>query len=192
MIFSDESRLEAMTESVNFVRRRPGERYSEVAVQKKIKHPPSVMIWSCITGNGTGPLYFVEGTMNQVQYKKVLETTFLPFLYSLSEEEGSYTFMQDGAPCHTAKSIKTLLQEHRIPLLPWPGNSPDLNPIENVWSTLKKFTYSSPNPTIAVLKENIQKHWQENKLQEVVKTCICSMPDRINAVIMAKGGLTKY
>ena len=38
--------------------------------------------------------------------------------------------MQDGAPCHTAKSIKNLLASQKIPLLDWPGNSPDLNPIE--------------------------------------------------------------
>lgn len=36
-----------------------------------------------------------------------------------------FVFMQDGPPFYTAKSIKAFLQEKNIPLLPWPGNSPD-------------------------------------------------------------------
>ena len=34
--------------------------------------------------------------------------------------------------------LKNLLASQKIPLLDWPGNSPDLNPIENVWQLLKK------------------------------------------------------
>ena len=41
--------------------------------------------------------------------------------------------MQDGAPCYTAKSIKTFLANESIELLDWSGNSPDMNPIENLW-----------------------------------------------------------
>ena len=46
--------------------------------------------------------------------------------------------MQDGAPCHTARSVKSFLHEQNIPLLSWPGNSPDMNPIENVWELVKR------------------------------------------------------
>ena len=41
--------------------------------------------------------------------------------------------MQDGAPCHTAKSIMTWLADSKVPVLKWVGNPPDCNPIENLW-----------------------------------------------------------
>ncbi|XP_037919601.1 uncharacterized protein LOC119656955 [Hermetia illucens] len=69
--FSDECRLEAVTEKLQYVRRRPSERYQEDCVVRTIKHPPAAMIWSLISADGPGPLYFVEG-MDACQY----QTTF--------------------------------------------------------------------------------------------------------------------
>jgi transposase len=36
------------------------------------------------------------------------------------------------------KTVKKFIQENKIGMLNWPGNSPDMNPIENLWSMLKK------------------------------------------------------
>ena len=46
-------------------------------------------------------------------------------------------FMHDGIPCHEAKSVKSFLREKNVDILDWPGNSPDLNPIENLWHVMK-------------------------------------------------------
>ena len=45
-------------------------------------------------------------------------------------------FMQDNSPCHTAKSVKTLLSEEDVTVMEWPAQSPEMNPFDNVWKLL--------------------------------------------------------
>lgn len=192
-MFSDETKVEAVTERAQFVRRRRNERFSETCVLKTVKHPPSVMLWSCITSEGPGPLYYCEGTMDQRQYKRVLEEVLLPHINDLDPNEGPYTFMHDSAPCHKAKSVRNFLDSVNLAVLPWPGNSPDLNAIENVWNVLKSVVYSRENKTIAQLKANIEDVWQNDpKIKHSISACIDSMPKRIKDVIKARGGITRY
>ena len=101
--------------------------------------------------------------------------------------------MQDGAPCHKGKTVMKFLEEKGVELLPWPGNSPDCNPIENLWAILKnkmkKFNITNKKDLIAKLIE-IWHH--DPDIANSCKNLIWSMPKRIAAVIKAKGYFTKY
>ena len=66
-----------------------------------------------------------------------------------------WVFQQDGAPAHTTNKTMQFLDGQHIEILDWPSKSPDLNPIENLWSILKHAVYSRNSRDINELNMHI-------------------------------------
>ena len=106
---------------------------------------------------------------------------------------GNFIFMQDGAPCHKAKAVTKYLRDEGIVVLDWPGNSPDINPIEKMWAIMKKEMRKNVISNKTKLIEELIRVWfRSPEIQENCKKLIHSMPERVQAVIKAKGGFTKF
>jgi len=67
--------------------------------------------------------------------------------------------MQDGAPAHTAYSVRDWLEENNIRLLDWCPRSPDLNPIENIWAYMDTHLARINITSIEHLKEVLHDAW---------------------------------
>ena len=105
---------------------------------------------------------------------------------------GSYEMMEDGAPAHRAISTKRWHAEHGVRLFGgWPGNSPDLNPIESLWSQMKKMQSVERATSMAGLKRIARKVWR-GITPSYLKSLYESMPRRMQAVVDAQGAHTKY
>ena len=100
--------------------------------------------------------------------------------------------MEDGAPGHRAKSTKEWHQRHGIQLFPgWSGNSPDLNPIENLWSQVKNLQRLEQATSLAGIIK-VAKKVQRAITPEYLENLYESMLRRMAAVIAAGVRRTKY
>lgn len=195
VIWSDESKVSIFgSDGVKFVRRRPGEDLLPECTTVTMKHPVSVMLWGSMASHGIGRLAVIEGNLNAKKYQEdVLDKKLLPTIGDLYEgRHNKCIFQQDGAPCHTARSCQKWFNDHKITVLPWPGNSPDLNPIENLWSRLKVLVARKNPSNKRELIASIIQAWYHVITPDELRRLVHSMPRRIEAVIKNKGYPTKY
>ncbi len=139
------------------------------------------MIWGAMTFSGVGPLCFIKSKVNAAIYQEILEHFMFPSadkLYGYAD----LIIQQDMAPAHTAKCTKSWFNDHGVTVL------------------------DCHRESMGYCQEEDERHqtqqcrWAEGRYQsnlgfitpEQCHRLIASMPHRIDAVIHAKGGPTKY
>ena len=178
---------------MRYVRRRPGEECMPECTMATMKHPLSVMVWGCMTGSSVGRMQVLDGMVNADKYiKEVLQAKVIASARDIFGEGARFVFQQDGAPCHTAKKTMKWFKDNQVEVLEWPGNSPDLNPIENLWSRLKRKVSAKRPSNKRDLIAAIINAWFHLISTDDLKKLVDSMPQRCQAVIKAKGYPTRY
>ena len=122
------------------------------------KHPPKVHVWAGISLRGPTKICIFDGIMNAPLFVDILDTTLLPFI--AEKYPMGHRFMQDNDPKHTSLLAKSFYDRKNINWWKTPPESPDLNPVENLWHELKEFIRREVKPrTKQELIDGIMKFW---------------------------------
>ena len=185
IVFSDESRF-CICPDNGYVRYRRGE-WNITACQPKKKFPTGVMFWGAIGTGYKSRLVACSGGVGAQEYQKIVEDSQM--VQIMNEKVGRYQwyFMQDGAPCHSAKATVDALLGKCLILEGWPPNSPDLNPIEMLWAIIKRELMRREVRDDGDLAAAVTDIWN-NLPQEMIDAMIDSFKQRLQMVLEMQGG----
>lgn len=160
-------------------------------MSRRVHGGGGIMVWTGFSWNGKTKLVIIEGSIKSTEYISILESHLLPCSKKIGGK--NWKMMHDNCRIHTSKETKEWLNKNKIDVIDWPANSPDMNPIEDLWGILvrKVFENARQYYTIADLKKSVEKCWNEiasNQLHQLID----SMPNRIYELILKKGGNTEY
>jgi len=132
----------------------------------------------------------VKGIMVKEDYHRILIHQMRPSAGVLFPD-GDFIFQEDNDPKHSSKLCRGYLERVGVNRMTWPSQSPDLNPIESLWSILDNKVKDRQPSTQEELFAVLQEGW--NGLDRALLTrLVQSMQRRCVAVIAARGNCTKY
>lgn len=173
-----------------YVRHPPNKQLDPKYTLETIKHGGgNVMVWGAFSWHGVGPIIRIAGRMDQHVYKEILENVMEP--YSFENMPVTYIFQHDNDPKPTSRLVKQWLRDQNIAVMDWPAQSPDLNPIENLWADVKRGLKDRKAKNSVELFQNIEEIWRNIPLSRC-RSLVESIPKRMTAVIRNKGYPTKY
>lgn len=163
-------------------------RYRKLVV-RRVKHPQKIHVWGSFSKNGFGNLVLFTENLNASKMVELYNTGLVPsaeFLF-----DGDWTLQEDNDPKHTSKLAKQWKEDNLIDRLEWPANSPDLNPIENIWRIMKIKVAKYHPENLIQLRAAIILSWRSLP-KNLAQNLVNSMQPRINKLLEVNGDSIDY
>jgi transposase len=105
--------------------------------------------------------------------------------------KGRWRLQQDNDPKHTSRIAKEFLSNNVPEVTDWPSNSPDLNPIENLWAIVKRNVELRKPKNLSELESFLGEEWEKIP-NSLLINLVNSMSRRCNDVIEKNGDRISY
>ena len=159
----------------------------------RLKYPLKVHVWGGISRAGRTHIKVFKGIMDAEFFtKEILQEALIPSIAHLYPAPNSHRLWQDNDPKHCSKKAREFIESNDINWFKTPPESPDMNPIENVWSTMKRAVGRDGPMTQDELVASILRFWKSHLTIDQCNRYINHIYRVIPAVISAEGGYSGF
>ena len=159
-------------------------------MRTQLNHPPSVHVWGCFCSHGVGEIDLFHEVLERTKMKDILSAHLLKSSRQFFPS-GAWWFLQDNAPKHSSHLVQEWLFNHGILCIDFPPYSPDLNPIETLWSDVKRRVEKRNARNTEELEQHIREEWLLTN-QSFLSTLAHSMHHRCQSVLSSHGHKCAY
>ena len=194
VIFSDEKTFEGEgRKRQQRVRRPAGHRFDPAYSRHTVTFAPSHHVFACFCARGPGYAHAYKGTLDGKAMCKLVRDCVLPTAadYYDSRVPELWWLMHDNSPPFNSPEVRKLRHDKYIQKMEFPANSPDINPIENLWPRVQAMVDELHPTTAEAVADAFCECWPKMDL-DMLNEYAQSMPERIAAVIEAEGDATDY
>ena len=190
VLFSDETHIELGPHGQVWVQRPLGAAFDPDYMSTHVPHPQRVSLWACFSGMGIGQAEIFIETLDGGRLKEILAHNLIPTAHD-QFPSGAWWLLQDNDPKHKSKIVQQWLHNNGVNCIDFPPYSPDLNPIENLFSILKRRVEKRRARNTTELEQHLKEEWEG--LDHIFLSHLShSMPSRCHAVVSSKGHKIDY
>jgi len=183
-VFTDETSYQLFRNTIRRWSRNPS-----AEVKRIPKNRQKIMVWGGFSVKGLVGYHSFKKIMDGPYFVEILRTHLIP--NARKQFRRRWKLQMDNDPKHKSRVAKQFMSIEVPEVIDWPSNSPDVNPIENLWSIIKHRVEKRKPTNLEELNKFLHQEWN-NIDMVILNYLVNSMKSRCLALIESKGERISY